>query len=164
MVSSSLRCEEGAEAGRRLRQPVDLLLERHDLVARLAQRLGEPLVLRGHRGQRALGVGQPLLEAAGLAGRVGQPAAQVGDLGLEEAAPGSRARRRSRVRRSIVADHASSRPPPREADLFDPTARGPAGSGRTSDESVSTSVHGVDAGRRARSAGSAAARAAAGPS
>ena len=37
--------QEGAEAGRRLRQPVDLLLELHDLVAGLAQRLGQPLVL-----------------------------------------------------------------------------------------------------------------------
>jgi hypothetical protein len=32
--------EEGAEAGRRLGQPVDLLLELHDLVAGLAQGLG----------------------------------------------------------------------------------------------------------------------------
>ncbi len=62
--------QEGAEAGRRLGQPVDLLLELHDLVAGLAQGLGEPLVLRGHRGERALGVGEPQLEAAGAGGRV----------------------------------------------------------------------------------------------
>ena len=66
--SSSLRLQEGAEAGRRLGEPVDLLLELHDLVAGLAQRLGEALVLRRHRGQRALGVGQSLLEAAGVTG------------------------------------------------------------------------------------------------
>ena len=54
--------QEDAEAGRRLGQPVDLLLQREDLVAGLAQGLREPLVLGGHRGQRALGVGEPLLD------------------------------------------------------------------------------------------------------
>ena len=57
--------QEGAEAGRRLGEPVDLLLERHDLVAGLAQGLGEALVLGGDRGQRALGVGEPLLDERG---------------------------------------------------------------------------------------------------
>ena len=37
--------QEDSEAGRRLREPVDLLLEGHDLVAGLAERVGEPLVL-----------------------------------------------------------------------------------------------------------------------
>ena len=79
-----MRCEEGAEAGRRLGEPVDLLLQLHDLVAGLAQRLGEALVLGGDGGQRALGVGEPQLEPAGVHRAVGQPAPQVGDLGLEE--------------------------------------------------------------------------------
>ena len=77
--------QEGAEAGRRLGEPVDLLLELHDLVTGLAQGLGEALVLRGDPGQRALGVGEPELEAARVRGCVAQPAAQVGDLGLQEA-------------------------------------------------------------------------------
>ena len=46
--SSSLRLQEGAEAGRRLGQPVDLLLELHDLVAGLAQGLA-----RGARSARS---------------------------------------------------------------------------------------------------------------
>ena len=85
MESSSLRCEEGAEAGRRLGEPVDLLLERHDLVARLAEGLRQPLVLGGDGGQGALRVGEPELDAARVARRVLQAAAQVGDLGLQEA-------------------------------------------------------------------------------
>ena len=77
--------EEGAEAGRRLGEPVDLLLELGDLVARLAQGLREPLVLARHGGERALGVGQAQLEAAGGPGRVGQAPAEVGDLALQVA-------------------------------------------------------------------------------
>ena len=76
--------DEGAEAGRRLGEPVDLLLQLHDLVAGLAQGLGEALVLGGDGGQRTLRVGEPELQTAGVAGRVGQAAPQVGDLGLEE--------------------------------------------------------------------------------
>ena len=56
--------QEGAEPGGWLRQPVDLLLELHDLVPGLAQGLGQALVLRRHPCQRALGVGEPELEAA----------------------------------------------------------------------------------------------------
>ena len=63
--------EEGAEAGRRLREPVDLLLELHDLVAGLTQGLGEALVLGRDRGQRALGVGEAQLQPAGAGGGVG---------------------------------------------------------------------------------------------
>ena len=77
--------QEGAEAGRRLGEPVDLLLELHDLVAGLAQGLGQALVLRGDPGEGTLRVGQPELEAAREPGRVAQPAAQVGDLRLQEA-------------------------------------------------------------------------------
>ena len=64
-VSSSLRAEEGAEAGRRLREPVDLFLQRHDLVAGLAQGGRRALVLRGQRREGRLGLGEPLLEVAG---------------------------------------------------------------------------------------------------
>ena len=76
--------QEGAEAGRRLREPVDLLLERHDLVAGLAQGLGETFVLGRDGGQRALGLGEPLLDGAGLHRALGEPAAELGHLVLEE--------------------------------------------------------------------------------
>ena len=76
--------EEGAEAGRRLSQPVDLLLQRHDLVTGLAERRGEALVLRGERRERGLGLREPLLQVAGRARRVGEPTAQLGHLSLEE--------------------------------------------------------------------------------
>ena len=46
--------EEDAEAGRRLGQPVDLFLERDDLVARLAQRRRQPLVLGARGGELGL--------------------------------------------------------------------------------------------------------------
>ena len=61
-VPSSLRCEEDAVAGRRLRQPVDLLLEGHDLVAGLLEGRHEPLVLPGDRGQTVPAPRQPLFE------------------------------------------------------------------------------------------------------
>ena len=73
--SSSLRLEEGAETGRRLGEPVDLLLELHDLVAGLAQRLGEALVLGRDSRERALRVGQAQLEAARMAGGISQSTA-----------------------------------------------------------------------------------------
>ena len=76
--------EEGAEAGRRLGEPVDLLLQLHDLVAGLAQRLREALVLGRHRREGALGVGEAQLEAAAVGRAVAQAAAQVVDLGLQE--------------------------------------------------------------------------------
>ena len=76
--------EERAEAGGRLGQPVDLLLELGDLVAGLAQGLGESLVLARHGRQRALGVAEAQLEAARVARGLGESAAQVDDLGLEE--------------------------------------------------------------------------------
>ena len=76
--------EERAEAGRRLGEPVDLLLELHDLVAGLAQRLGEAFVLRRHRREGALRVGEAQLEAAALHRPVGQAAAQIMHLCLQE--------------------------------------------------------------------------------
>jgi hypothetical protein len=57
-----VRLEEDAEAGRRLGQPVDLLLERDDLVAGVLERRHQTLVLRGHGREVGLQVGQPLLE------------------------------------------------------------------------------------------------------
>ncbi|CAB4966268.1 unannotated protein [freshwater metagenome] len=77
--------EEGAEAGRRLRQAVDLLLQRRDLVTGVAQRLRQALVLAGHRGQGPLRVGQAALEAARLPRCVLDATAQVHDLGLQVA-------------------------------------------------------------------------------
>ncbi len=65
-VLSSCAAEEDAEAGRRLRQPVDLFLERDDLVPGFAQRCRQPLVLAGHGGQAGLGLAQPLLEKPDL--------------------------------------------------------------------------------------------------
>ena len=76
--------QEHAETRRRLGQPVDFLLERHDLVARFAERVGQPLVLAGHGGQAGLRLTQPLLEQADVPGRVGQPAPQHRHLLLEE--------------------------------------------------------------------------------
>ena len=72
--------EEDAEAGRRLGQPVDLLLQGHDLVAGLLERRDQPLVLGGDRGEVRLQVGHPLLERAQVAGRLGEPLAQGVDL------------------------------------------------------------------------------------
>ncbi len=112
--------EEGAEAGRRLGQPVDLLLEGDDLVAGLAQGLGEALVLRGHRGQRALGVQQALVEGAGAARGVGEPAAQLGHLGLEERRPGSCSWACSVRARTLTR---TPEPPPWKVVDFDPTRR-----------------------------------------
>jgi hypothetical protein len=75
--------EEGAEAGGRLRQPVDLFLALGDLVARLAQGERQPLVLAGHGSEGPLGVGEPQLQAAGVGGGVPQATTQLGHLGLE---------------------------------------------------------------------------------
>ena len=67
MVPSSLAWRKVPKPGRRLGEPVDLLLQRDDLVAGLTQGVGQALVLRGDRGQGALHVGEPLLEEAGAA-------------------------------------------------------------------------------------------------
>ena len=63
--------EEHAERGRRLGQPVDLLLERDDLVARLPERACQSLVLAGHGRDARLGLAQPLLEQPDMARRIG---------------------------------------------------------------------------------------------
>jgi len=78
------RIQEDAEAGWRLCQPVDFLLERDDLVPGLAKRAGQPLILSGDGGQAGLGLAQPLLEKPRLAWRIREPAAQCGDLLVKE--------------------------------------------------------------------------------
>ncbi|CAM5292146.1 hypothetical protein SGRI78S_00358 [Streptomyces griseus subsp. griseus] len=75
--------KEDAEAGRRLREPVDLLLEGHDLVTRLTERVGEPLVLCGHARQVRLQLDDPLFENPRMTRRVGELTSQDGDLLLE---------------------------------------------------------------------------------
>ena len=77
--------EEDAEAGRRLGQPVDLFLERHDLVTRLLEGGDQALVLGGDRGEVGLQVADPLFERAQVAGRLGESAAQGVDLVLQRA-------------------------------------------------------------------------------
>lgn len=75
--------QEDTEAGRRLREPVDLLLEGHDLVTRLAERVGEPLVLCGHACQVRLHLDDPLFENPRMTRRVGELTSQDGDFLLE---------------------------------------------------------------------------------
>ena len=65
------RLEEHAVAARRLGEPVDLLLERDHLVARLAQRVGEPVVAVVERGDAGLGLGEAVFEHAHVARRFG---------------------------------------------------------------------------------------------
>jgi hypothetical protein len=77
--------QERAETGRRLREPVDLLLESHDLVASLTESLREPFVLCRDGRQGPLGVGEPLLDRPGVSRGLGEPAPQIRDLLLEEA-------------------------------------------------------------------------------
>ncbi len=68
----------------RLGQPVDFLLERHDLVARLAEGIGQTLILAGDRAQAGFGLTQALLEKPDMPGRVSQPPPQHCHLLLEE--------------------------------------------------------------------------------
>ena len=68
--------QEGAEAGRRLGQPVDLLLELHDLVAGLAQGLGQALVLRRQR--RPANAGRPRAGAPGRGSPTGSRSTGAG--------------------------------------------------------------------------------------
>ena len=78
------RLQEDAEPGGRLGQPVNFLLERHDLVARFAERIGQPLVLARDRSHAGFGLTQALLEQADMPRRVGQPPPQHCHLLLEE--------------------------------------------------------------------------------
>ena len=75
--------ENGSVAGGRLGQRVDLVAQRRDVLAGLAQRVGELLILRDGLAELALRLEQALLEGADTLGRVLQPAAQRGDLVLE---------------------------------------------------------------------------------
>ena len=73
-----VRLEEDAEAGRRLGEPVDLFLERDDLVAGLTQRRDQPLVLPGDLRQAGLRLGEPLLERRELRGVIRRAGAAAG--------------------------------------------------------------------------------------
>lgn len=75
--------EEDAEAGRWLGEPVDFLLEGHDLVAGLTERVGQSLVLCGDAGQIGLQLDDPLFENPRVSRRVGELASQDGDLLLK---------------------------------------------------------------------------------
>ena len=78
------RRQEHAEPGWRLRQPVDLLLQRDDLVPGLTQRRRQPLILRGDRRQACLCLAEPFLQQANLARGISEPATQYRDLLIEE--------------------------------------------------------------------------------
>ena len=75
--------QEDAVARRRLAEPVDLLLERDELLAGVAQGAGELVVALGQEGRAALGLGDALLEGAHLPRAVGHLAAEETDLLLE---------------------------------------------------------------------------------
>ena len=79
-----LRLEEHAEPGRRLGQPVDLLLEGDDLVPGLLEGGHEPFVLGRDRGQVRLRLVETLLQNPGLTGGFRELATQRGDLLLQE--------------------------------------------------------------------------------
>ena len=79
-----VRCEEDPEAGRWLCEPVDLLLERHDLLSGLFEGRDEPLVLTRNRGQIGLRLVEPLFENTNLSRGFRELPAQHGDLLLEE--------------------------------------------------------------------------------
>ena len=89
--------DDDAVGRRRLGELVDLVAQRGDVLARLAQGVGQLLVLRHRLGQLALGLEQPLLERADPLRRVLQLAPQRHDLFLEELRP-ARAARRARRR------------------------------------------------------------------
>jgi hypothetical protein len=76
--------QERAEAGRRLGEPVHLLLEGHDLVASLSQGGREPLVLSGDSGQVGLELYDPLLEDPRVPRRFCDLAAQDSNLLLKK--------------------------------------------------------------------------------
>ena len=63
---------------------LDLVAQRRDVLARLAQRVAQLLVLGGLLGQLALGLEQPLLERPHPVGGVGEAGAQVGVLLTQE--------------------------------------------------------------------------------
>jgi hypothetical protein len=72
--------DDDAVRGRWLAELVDLVAQRGDVLAGLAQRVRELLVLRDGVRELALGLQQPLLEGTLPLGRLGQLAPQLGDL------------------------------------------------------------------------------------
>ena len=76
--------EEGAVGRRRLGELLDLLAQRGDVLARLAQGVGELLVLGDRLGELALGLEQALLEGAHPLGGVLEAAPKDDDLFLED--------------------------------------------------------------------------------
>src|SRR5690606_15888901 len=78
------RIEEDAESGRRLGQPVDLLLQGDDLISGLLQGRHQTFVLAGHRRQIGLRLVATLFQDPGLAGGFRQLPAQRAYLLLEE--------------------------------------------------------------------------------
>ena len=75
--------EVDAVAGRRLAEPVDLLLERHQLLAGVPQRAGQLVVALAEKGGAALRLGDPFLQGADVPGAVGHLPAEEADLLLE---------------------------------------------------------------------------------
>jgi hypothetical protein len=75
--------EEDAVARRWLAEPVDLLLERDQLLTRVAQRAGELVVALGQERRTALRLRHALLEQPQLAGALRHLAAQQADLLLQ---------------------------------------------------------------------------------
>ena len=76
--------EEGAVGRRRLGELVDLLAQRRDVLACLAQGVGEFLVLRHRLGQLALGLEELLLKSSDALRGLLQAAAESNDLLLQQ--------------------------------------------------------------------------------
>jgi len=76
--------EENAVTARRLCQAVDLLLERHNLGARLLQRCHEPLVVLRQPGDLRLRGGKALLQLSDMPRALGQLAPHQGEFLLKE--------------------------------------------------------------------------------
>ena len=76
--------EENAVATRRLREAVDLLLERHDLRASLLEGAHQPVVVLGQPRQLCLGGRQPLFELPDVSGAFGQLAPHQSEFLLKE--------------------------------------------------------------------------------
>lgn len=121
--------EEDAESGRRLCQPVDLLLEGDDLVPGLLEGGDQTLVLASKGGHLSLRLVEALLDDPGLPGRLGQLPAQRGDLLLQEGDLCCEIRDLPFALRgsslSVVAScHAPSPPSPSRTTTQDPTYLG----------------------------------------
>ena len=72
--------DDDAVRRRRLRELVDLVAQRGDVLARLAQGVRQLLVLADRLGELALRLEQPFLEGVDAAGRIGESRSQVRDL------------------------------------------------------------------------------------